>query len=486
MRQGVRSVLRDGSVEVAADWNFESATESDPDGFGITSCRLPSGMSTQGNLASRLPPVPVSAPQKEWKMRIVYPCCGGVDVHKKQVTACRHWKDEAEQPHMDQATFGTFTRDLQSLGSWFTERGVQHVAMEATGPYWRPVWNVLESRGLALTLANPAHIRAIPGHKTDRRDARWLADLHQLGLVPPSFVPTGRQRRLRDLTRMRSKVVQDRCRVVTRLQSVLEDANIKLASVASDVRGVSSDAMLRGLIAGKAKPGELADLAIGKLREKIPDLELALEGNFTKHHAFQAQRLLMQERMLSQQETALARRIVQELDDRQKQVIALWDTIPGVNETVATILAAELGTRPEQFPDADHAASWVAICPGNHQSAGKQKSGKTRKGNRWLRVALVEAAWAAARSKETYLAALYARLVPRKGEKRALVAVAHSILVSAYHMLKTGRPYQDLGPDFFARQRPQHMANNLVKKLTALGYKVEISPLNQTEALVEQ
>jgi transposase len=410
-------------------------------------------------------------------MTVVYPRCGGLDVHKKQVAACRIWQDERGQQHVEQASFGTYTRDLHRLAEWFAERDVRDVAMEATGPYWRPVWNILEAYGIRLTLANPAHIRAIPGHKTDRRDARWIAELHQHGLVPASFVPSGPQRRLRDLTRMRTKVVQDRGRVVNRLQAVLEDANIKLASVASDVMGVSAQAMVRGLIAGQPEPAQLADLARSSLRKKRPELELALEGHFTRQHGFLAHRLLLQERMLAQQERALERETSRLLDPAQKRAIILWDTIPGVNETVATVFVAELGTRPEQFPDARHAASWVAICPGNHETGGKRKSGKTRKGNRWLRAALVEAAWAAARSKGTYLAALYARLLPRKGEKRALVAVAHSILVAAYQMLKTGQSYREPGPDYFDRLRPQHKLNRLVKRIAQLGYKVDLSPV---------
>jgi len=414
-------------------------------------------------------------------MTVVYPRCGGVDVHKKQVSACRIWCDQGGQPQVEQANFGTYTRDLQRLAAWMGERGVGDIAMEATGPYWRPVWNVLEACGLRLTLANPAHIRAIPGHKTDRRDARWIADLHQHGLVPASFVPSQAQRQLRDLTRMRTKVVQDRSRVVSRLQAVLEDANIKLASVVSDVMGVSAQAMLRGLIGGQAQPAELADLARASLRGKRPELALALEGNFTRQHGFLTCRLLIQERTLRQQEHALEREIARLLDDRQKQAVALWDTIPGVNQTVASVLVAELGVRAEQFPDAHHVASWVAICPGNHESAGKRKSGKTRKGNRWLRAALVEAAWAAAHSKQTYLAALYSRLLPRKGEKRALVAVAHSILVAAYQMLKTNHPYREPGPDYFDRLRPQHTVNRLVKRLARLGYQVGLSPLEGTQ-----
>ncbi len=362
------------------------------------------------------------------------------------------------------------------MAEWFLAWGVRDIAMEATGPYWRPVWNILESYGRQLTLTHPGHIRAIPGHKTDRRDARWIAELHQHGLVPASFVPSAPQRRLRDLTRLRTKVVQDRSRVVSRLQAVLEDTNIKLASVACDGMGVSAQAMIRGLIQAKAPAAELAELARGRLRQKRAELTRALEGNFTPHHRFLVQRLLMQERRLSQQERALERQIVGILDDHQKAAVALWDTIPGVNETLATTLVAELGTRAGQFLDAAHAASWVAICPGNHESAGKQKSGKTRKGNRWLRAALVEAAWAAAHSKGTYLSAFYARLLPRKGEKRALVAVAHSILVAAYHMLQSGQPYRESGPDYFDRLRPQHTANRLVKRLVRLGFKVDLAP----------
>jgi transposase len=353
--------------------------------------------------------------------------------------------------------------------------------MEATGPYWRPVWNILEAHNLRLTLANPQHIRAIPGRKTDRHDARWIADLHRHGLVPSSFVPGKAQRQLRDLTRMRTKVVQDRARVVTRIQAVLEDANIKLGSVVSDVMGVSARDMMRGLIGGKAQAAELAELARGVLRQKRAELTLALEGQFTPHHGFMVQRLLMQEETLQRHQRVLERAIARRLTEAEKAAVALWNTIPGVNETVATVLAAELGIRAEQFADAQHAASWVGICPGNYESAGKRKSGKIRKGNRWLRAALVEAAWAAARTKGTYLAALYHRLVTRKGQKRALIAVAHSILVAAYQMLKNAEPYREPGQDYFDRLRPEHTANRLVKRLAALGYKVEVTRPDQAD-----
>lgn len=409
-------------------------------------------------------------------MEIVYAHCGGIDVHKRVLAVCGLWTDE-EGSHCEEATFGTYTRDLQALSEWFQTRGVKDVAMEATGPYWRPVWNVLEQHGFELTLANPSHIRAIPGHKTDRRDARWLADLHRHGLVPASYVPDAAQRHLRDLTRMRTKVVSDHARVVSRIQATLEDANIKLASVVSDVMGVSSQHMLQALIGGERQPQVLADLARGSLRRKQSELALALEGDFGESHAFVVRRLLMQARMLTQQIKALDNRIEKQMDERQKHAIELWDTIPGVSATVATVLVAELGTRPEQFPNARHAASWVAICPGNHLSAGKRKSGKMRKGDKWLKSALVEAAWAAVHTNNTYLSALYARLVGRKGKTRALVAVAHSILVSAYQMLRNNEVYRDLGPDHFDRIAPQQKARKLVNRLERLGYKVDLTPV---------
>lgn len=411
-------------------------------------------------------------------MQVVYARCGGIDVHKRCLSACRIWPDG--QVRVEEMRFGTYTCQLQQLAQWFREREVWDVAMEATGPYWRPVWNALEAEGLRLRLANPEHIRAIPGHKTDRHDARWIAELHRHGLVPASFVPCREQRQLRDLTRLRTKVVQDHNRVVVRLQAVLEDANIKLASVVTDVMGASGRDMLAGLIEGGATAAELAQLARARLRSKRPELTLALEGNFTSHHALLVQRLLIQERAVRQQSQALERAMERQLTAADRAAIALWDTIPGVNRRVGAVLAAELGVRTEQFPDAPHAASWVGLCPGNHESAGKQHSGKTRKGNCWLRTALVEAAWAAARSKDTYLSALYARLVPRKGSRRALVAVAHSILVSAYQMLKTGQPYRELGADYFARLRPERTVRRLVNRLSGLGYKVELSPSDGT------
>jgi transposase len=365
------------------------------------------------------------------------------------------------------------------MAAWFAETGVKDVAMESTGPYWRPVWNVMEAEGLRLTLANPAHIRAIPGHKTDQLDARWIAELHSFGLVPASFVPSRHQRELRHLTRMRTKMVQDHSRLVCRLQAVLEDANIKLDSVVSDVMGVSSRKMLQGLVEGGSSPAQLAHLAQTTLRNKLPDLTLALEGNFTPHHAAMVRRLLLQERSVRQQQNWFERAIQRHLSRQDKAAIALWKTIPGVHDMTAAVLAAELGVHPEQFPDARHAASWVAVCPGNHESAGKQSTGRTRKGNHWLRTGLVQAAWAAARTQNTYLAALYRRLAARKGSQRALLAVAHSILVAAYQMLKTGKPYSELGADYFQRLHPGRTVHRLISQLNDLGLDVTITPTDK-------
>ena len=407
-------------------------------------------------------------------MDIVHPRCGGIDVHKKRIAACRIVGCEG-RVQMEERSFGTYTSDLKRLAEWFAEWDVRDVAMESTGPYWRPVWNVLKAEGLRLTLANPAHIRAIPGHKTDRHDARWIAELHCYGLVPASFVPDGHQRELRDLTRMRTKIVQGHSRIVCRLQAVLEDANIKLDSVVSDVLGVSARKMLEGLIEGGSTPEQLADLALSSLKSKRSELKSALEGHFTPHHGEMVNRLLIQERHLRQQKNWYEQAIRRRLNERDKAAMSLWDTIPGVNEMTGAVLVSELGVHPEQFPDARHAASWVAVCPGNHESGGKQHSGQTRKGNPWLRTALVQAAWAAARTKNTYLAALYRRLVARKGSQRALLAVAHSILVSAYQMLKTGQPYSDLGADHFQRLHPERTIRRLLAQLQDMGVEVSVT-----------
>jgi len=407
-------------------------------------------------------------------MEILYSRCCGLDVHKASVTACCRWRDEVDhRSRKEIRRFGTYTSDLLDLAQWLQQHQVEQVGMESTGSYWRPVWNVLESRGLPLLLANAQHIKNVPGRKTDTLDPEWISDLLMHGLIRPSFVPGQKMRDLRDMTRMRSKVVQDHTRVVNRIQALLEDANIKLGNVVSDILGLSSRAMLQGLIEGRA-PGELAELAQGRLRAKLEPLAKALEGHFRPEHGFLLQRMLMQTRFLEQQERALRRQIERHLDNQAQQAVALWDTIPGVNQAIGWVLAAEMGTRTEQFPDAHHAASWTAICPGNRESGGKRRSGKMRKGNPWLRAALCEAAWAASRSKGTYLAALYRRMAGRKGHKRAIVAVAHAILIIAYQMLNNNQPYRELGENYFDNIKPEKTADRLVRRLQKMGYQVFI------------
>ena len=407
-------------------------------------------------------------------MDVLYTRCCGLDVHKASVTACCRWLDHAGRSHHEIRRFGTYSAELRELANWLRQQQVEQVPMESTGSYWRPVWNELESKGLPLLLANAQHIKTVPGRKSDVKDPEWISDLLQHGLIKPSFVPDQKMRDRRDLTRMRSKVVGDHTRVVNRIQALLEDANIKLGNVVSDILGVSSRAVLQGLIEGRS-PGELAELAQGRMRSKLDELQLALDGHFRPEHAFLLKRLLLQTHFLEQQEGILRREITRRLDDQARHAIALWDTIPGVNEAVAWVLVAEMGTRVEQFPDADHAASWTAICPGNNESAGKRRSGKTRKGDSWLRAALCEAAWAASRTKGTYLSALFRRIAARRGHKRAIVAVAHAILIIAYQMLKHNEPYRELGENYFDKINPEKTATRLIRRLQKMGYQVSIT-----------
>jgi transposase len=406
-------------------------------------------------------------------MEVLYRRCCGLDVHKKTVSACCRWRQPDGREYRETRKFGTHTAELRRLVEWLQQQQIEQVAMESTGSYWRPVWNVLESAGIPQVLANAQHIRNVPGRKTDIRDSEWISDLLQYGLVPASFVPDQHMRDLRELTRQRSKVVQDHTRVVNRIQAVLEDANIKLSSVISDIMGVSGQAMLQGLMDGRA-PAELAQLAQGKMRSKIELLEQALEGQLRREHTFLLRRMLMQTRFLENQEQALRRAITRHLNPQERAAVVLWDSIPGVNEAVAWTLVAEIGIHVEQFPDAHHLASWIAFCPGNHESAGKRRSGKTRKGNPWLRSALCEAAWAASHTKGTYLAAFYRRLAARRGRKRAIVATAHAIAVIAWQMLRKNEPYRDLGENHIDRLRPEKTADRLVRRLQKLGYQVSI------------
>jgi transposase len=401
--------------------------------------------------------------------------CAGLDVHKASVTACVRVPGEGGTRQQQIKTFRTTTAGLVVLRDWLASFAVTVVGMESTGVYWKPCYWLLED-DFTCWLLNARHLRNVPGRKTDVKDAAWICQLVEHGLVRPSFVPPKPIRQLRDLTRYRKALVQERTREAQRLEKLLEDAGIKLSSVASDPLGVSGRLMLQALTQGTHDPQVLADLAKGQLRKKLPALREALEGRFGAHHALLVGEMLAR---IDHMDEAIGR-LSQEVARRLapfSPLLALLCTIPGVSTRVAEVILAEIGTGMERFPTAAHLASWAGLCPGNNESAGKHFSGQTRKGSKWLRMALVEAAKAASRSKGTYLAAQYARLKGRRGHKRATIAVAHSILVIAYYLLERGEPYADLGADYFTdRQSTQAYKNRLVRQLERLGHKVTLEP----------
>jgi transposase len=408
-----------------------------------------------------------------------------MDVHKKSVVVCLLLIDESTgEERKQRRTFGTTTRALLELAAWLKQWGVEVVAMESTGVYWKPVWNVLEEElgaDCKLMLVNARHFKQVPGRKTDQKDAEWLAELLQHGLVRASFVPPPETRQLRDLTRSRASLMEDHTAVANRLQKLLEEANIKLSSVASNVLGVSGRRMLKELAKGNRNAAELADLALQRLREKIPQLREALEGRMSAHQQQMLSDYLKQLEFLEQQVEQLDRRTEEHLEATgQMTQVELLDTMPGVNFVVAAEILAELGPDMKQYPTADHVSSWAGMCPGNHVSAGKRYSGRTNKGNVWLRRGLCQAAWAASKSKKTYLAAQYQRWRVRRGKKRAIVALGHQMLVIAYTMLKNGTSYREMKPEECKSQdsRPRNaeavMRRN-VRQLNALGYQVTLT-----------
>jgi len=433
---------------------------------------------------------------------LIFERCAGLDVHKKSVVACRRRLLPDRTIEFETVTFGTTTEDLLALSDWLAEWQVTHVAMESTGEYWKPVFNILEGN-FETWLVNAQHVKHVPARKTDIRDAEWLAQLMQMGLLKPSFIPPRPQRELRDLTRMRQTLVQDRARVVNRLQKVLEDANIKLTSVVTDITGVSARRMLEAMIRGETDPKALAQLAKGRLRNKLPELEKALNGRMTDHHRFLLKRYLAHMDFLEEEIQALSQEIAHRIeamstssdnepptDARREskastenqsltwnQAIELLITIPGIDRRTAEIILAEIGLDMSRFPSARHLAGWAGVAPGNHQSGGKNYSGRSKKGNRTLRTALVQAAQSAKRKKDSYLAALYHRIARRRGKKRALVAVAHSILVSIYYMLSRQQPYQDLGSDYFDSRRKEAKVDYLMRQLRRLGFQVTLQPV---------
>ena len=407
-------------------------------------------------------------------MDILYRCCAGLGVHKKTVVACVRAAAAAGPAREEIRTFGTMTCDLLALSDWLAEQGVEQVAMESTGVYWKPVFNILEGR-FAVMLVNAQHIKQVPGRKTDVKDCAWIAQLLQHGLLRASFVPPPPIRELRDLTRQRSQLVAEKATAANRVQKVLEDANIKLASVATDVLGVSGRDMLEAIIAGEDDAEKLADKARKRLRNKIPALQTALRGRVTEHHRFQLRLLLDHVTHLEGLIGRLGARI-EEVMAPFAEAAERLTTIPGVEQRAAETVIAEIGPNMEQFPTADHLASWAGMCPGNNESAGKRKSGKTTKGSRWLRQMLTQAAWAASHTKETYLSAQYRRLAARRGRKRALVALGHTLLVIMYHLLKNRTTYQELGGDFLERLEPERLTRQLVQRLEKLGHDVTLRP----------
>lgn len=405
-------------------------------------------------------------------MEIVYSHCAGLDVHKKTVVAAIIVPDETGGLHKAVRTFGTMTRELLDLSDWLTGYEVTHVAMESTGEFWKPVFNILENN-FEVLLVNAQHIKAVPGRKTDVKDAEWIAELLRHGLLRASFVPPLGQRELRELTRYRSTFVRTRATLVNRVHKLLEGANIKLTSVASDVLGISGRAMLEAIVAGQSSSTEMAELARGRMRDKRDLLAQALEGHVKGYHRFVLAELLTQIDSLDETIERFNEQVA-EYCRPFEEAVGLLDTIPGVGREVAEVIVAEIGTEMSRFPTANHLAAWAGVAPGNHESAGKRYSGKTTKGNRALSAALNQAAHAAARTKNTYLSAQYRRLAARRGNKVAIVALEHTLLIIAYHLILRNEPYQELGGDYFDKRRPELTANRLIKRLERLGYSVSL------------
>jgi transposase len=413
-------------------------------------------------------------------MDIIYTSCCGLDVHKRTIQACVRRVDKGGKIHHQVRSFSTMTGDILVLANWLAAEEVTHVAMESTGVYWKPIYNILEGR-FTILLVNARHVKNVPGRKTDVKDCQWLAQLLQCGLLKGSFIPDRPQRELRDLTRHRSQLVAERTAVANRIHKVLEDTNIKLGSVATDILGTSGREMIRALIAGEKDPEKLAELARQRLREKIPELRLALQGHVTDHHRFVLGELMDHIEYLEGQIDRFSARI-EEISRPFEKAIEAVTQMPGFEKRSAENVIAEIGINMDQFPSAGHLASWAGMCPGNNESAGKSKSSKTTKGSRWLRCALTQAAWAATHKKGSYFQAKYRRLVGRRGKKRALVAIGHSMLVAIYHILKFQVQYQDLGSDFFDRLNSEKLVKHHVNKLKSLGYNVTLTEPQQQEA----
>jgi transposase len=408
-------------------------------------------------------------------MEVLYPHCAGLDVHKDTVVACvRHMANGSVRHQV--RTFKTTTKELLALSDWLAGEGCTHIAMEATGVYWKPVWHVLSDGDFALLLANAAHVKNVPGRKTDVNDATWLADLLAHGLIRGSFVPDQQTQEMRTLLRTRKQLVRERSSHVQRLQKTLEDANIKLDSVISDILGLSGRRMIEALIVGETDPQALAALAHRRIKATPDELEAALRGRATRRHRFLLRLHLQQIDAID----AAIEEIDQEVDadvEPFRPAIQLLTTIPGVSVLSAEIILAEIGRDMSRFPTAGHLISWAGLCPKNDESAGKRRSTRMRKGAPWLKTTLVQCAWAASRKKASYLQAQFHRLRARRGAKKAIGALAASILTTVYHMLITGELYHDLGPDHFDHRAKDRQTRRLVTRLQNLGYAVQITPL---------
>ena len=411
-------------------------------------------------------------------MEVIIDRCAGLDVHKKTVVACVRSPGVGRQRrHSEVRTFGTFEHELVGLRNWLRDLGVTQVAMEATGVYWKPVWQVLDDGDVfdEILLVNPAHIKNVPGRKTDVNDATWIGQLLECGLLRGSFVPPAEIRQLREITRYRRQLTEERSREVLRLQKLLEDANVKLSSVVSDTLGVTGRMILDALCDGERDPDVLAGMAQRKLKAKTEYLRQCVPGRFNNFHAVMTRQLLSHIDYLKQAESDLDEQV-----DRMMAPFAQardrFDTIPGIGKRNAEIIVAEIGIDMTQFPTPAHLASWAGLCPGNNESAGKHKSTKTRSGNPWLTSALVEAAWSAVRTKDCYLAVRFRRIAKRRGDQRALIAIAHTILVICWHLLVDETTYTELGTDYLAgKDQPDRRRKLLVRQLEQLGYNVELT-----------
>jgi transposase len=414
------------------------------------------------------------------QMSTMHAFCCGLDVHKETVVACVRRVEPGGRISHEVRTFATTTRGLLELGDWLSSTAVTAVAMESTGVYWKPVWNLLEERAnihgelIRLMLVNARHVKNVPGRKTDVKDCQWIAHLLAAGLLSPSFVPDRPQRELRDLTRQRVQLIQDKSRVANRLQKTLEDANIKLSSVVSDVLGVSGRKMLHALIEGKQTPAQMADLALMKLRAKIPQLILALSGNVSAHHRFMLRSLLDQVEYLERQVESFDQQIEAVMSPLELEAVQRLDEIPGFDRRAAENVLAEIGIDMSRFPTAGHLSSWAGMCPGNNESAGKRRSGHMTDGSKWLKRTLNQTGWAASRKKNSYFQAQHRRLSKRRGSKRATMAVGHSQLCVAYEMLKNNTRFADLGGSYFDTRNEDRVKAKMITRLEAMGYKVTL------------